>query len=175
MRVVNSSRVAVVVVVVVVVVVNSCCYLLCQVALKYMDKKSVCGVSLAREIDLLLRLSHPYIVEVFRVVESTAWCAVEMELAANGDLVDYIHGRGGGLPEAEARFLYRQLCQAVSYCHSVGVVHRDIKCDNVLLTENMDVKLGGKSVSLYVYVVHITSFLWLLVVDNIIFYLYINC
>ncbi len=69
---------------------NSSCTC-CQVALKYMDKKSVCGASLARKIDLLLRLSHLHIVEVFHVVESTAWCAVEMELAANGDLVDYVH------------------------------------------------------------------------------------
>ena len=151
----------VVVVVVVVVVVNSCYYFLCQVALKYMDKKSVSGTSLAREIDLLLRLSHPYIVEVFRVVESTSWCAVEMELAANGDLVGYLCGRGGGLPEAEARFLYRQLCQAVSYCHAIGVVHRDIKCDNILLTHNMDIKLGGKSVCLFGYFVLI-AVLWCL-------------
>ena len=53
------------------------------------------------------------------------------------------HGRQ---PEPEARRLFQQLCSAVVYCHAqCGVVHRDLKAENVLLDKNGNVKLIGMS------------------------------
>lgn len=55
-----------------------------------------------------------------------------MELCAGGDLLTYVRRRGC-LSEDFARELIRQAAAAVSYCHKKGIVHRDVKLDNLLL------------------------------------------
>ncbi|CAI5461089.1 unnamed protein product [Closterium sp. Yama58-4] len=47
-----------------------------------------------------------------------------------------------GLPEPLAADIFRQLVSAVAHCHSHGVIHRDIKLENVLLTSGMPLKLA---------------------------------
>ncbi len=46
------------------------------------------------------------------------------------------------LPEQEACFIFRQLCEGLSYCHSLGISHRDL----MISTKHMDVKIGVKFV-----------------------------
>ena len=65
-----------------------------------------------------------------------------MELAENGDLLDYINSRRI-LSEPEARFVLRSIASGIAYCHSKDIVHRDLKCENLMLTREMDVKIGG--------------------------------
>jgi len=47
--------------------------------------------------------------------------------------------------EPEARRIFSQIVRAVSYCHSKNVVHRDLKAENLLLDDKMDIKLAGKT------------------------------
>ena len=56
---------------------------------------------------------------------------------------DCWHLYAGHLCEEEARMLFHQLLDAVSYLHAVDVVHRDIKCDNIMLDDQYNIKLGG--------------------------------
>ncbi|XP_030377691.1 testis-specific serine/threonine-protein kinase 2 isoform X3 [Scaptodrosophila lebanonensis] len=63
-----------------------------------------------------------------------------MQLAENGTLLDYVREKKF-LDEPQARTLFRQLISAVEYIHSKNVVHRDIKCENLLLDENWNLKL----------------------------------
>lgn len=55
----------------------------------------------------------------------------------------------GRMNEDEARRVFSQILQAVSYCHSQGVVHRDLKAENLLLDRNNNIKLAGENYSLF--------------------------
>uniref|UniRef100_A0A8C9M5U4 non-specific serine/threonine protein kinase n=1 Tax=Panthera tigris altaica TaxID=74533 RepID=A0A8C9M5U4_PANTA len=63
-----------------------------------------------------------------------------LELAARGDLLEHINWVSErrcspGLDEEEARRLFWQLVSAVAHCHSSGIVHRDLECENILLDD----------------------------------------
>ena len=69
-----------------------------------------------------------------------------MEYVDGGTLFDKIV-REGPLKELAARLIFRQLLDALIYCHSQGVFHRDLKPENVLLTSNGVVKLSDFGLS----------------------------
>jgi len=47
----------------------------------------------------------------------------------------------GQLEELEARYYIKQIIEAINYCHKFKVVHRDLKPDNLIISESMEVKL----------------------------------
>lgn len=47
------------------------------------------------------------------------------------------------MDEVEARRIFYQIVEAVNYCHTHNVVHRDLKAENLLLDSKMDIKLAG--------------------------------
>ncbi|XP_073530942.1 testis-specific serine/threonine-protein kinase 1-like [Phyllobates terribilis] len=95
-----------------------------------------------REIEILTVMNHHYIVKTYEIFEtSTGKVYIVMELGAKGDLFDFIKNRGP-LPEDVARKLFHQLATAVKYCHDLGIVHRDLKCENILLDEEFNIKLS---------------------------------
>ncbi|KAJ4946743.1 hypothetical protein JOQ06_008789 [Pogonophryne albipinna] len=63
-----------------------------------------------------------------------------MELCRNGDVLKHINAKGP-LPEQAARRLFTQLCEAVQYLHNSDVVHRDLKCENLLLDKHHNLKV----------------------------------
>lgn len=65
-----------------------------------------------------------------------------LEMAHNGDLLDYINACRS-LPETQARFALHGIAEGIAHCHSKGIAHRDLKCENIMLTKNMDIKIGG--------------------------------
>ncbi len=54
------------------------------------------------------------------------------------------------LDESEARNIFRQIAGAVNYCHENDVVHRDIKLENILISEEYDIKLIDFGFSIFV-------------------------
>ena len=69
-----------------------------------------------------------------------------MELCAGGDLLNYVRKRRK-LKEDSAKFVFRQVVEGLQYCHSKGIVHRDMKLDNLLLDESGTVKICDFGVS----------------------------
>lgn len=51
------------------------------------------------------------------------------------------------MTEPEAKRIFSQIVSAVSYCHSQGVVHRDLKAENLLLDHNLNIKVSGHFLS----------------------------
>lgn len=98
-----------------------------------------------REIEIMSSLNHPYIVTIYEVFENKDKIVIVMEYASKGDLFDYISGRK--ISEREARHVFRQIVSAVHYCHKNGIVHRDLKLENILLDANGDVKIADFGLS----------------------------
>ncbi len=88
-----------------------------------------------REIQLAARLQHPHIVPVLAAGISEGLPYYTMPLI-EGESLRARLARSGELPVSEAAKILRDVLSALSYAHEHGVVHRDIKPDNVLLTGN---------------------------------------
>ena len=113
-----------------------------KVAIKTLSRVKYEELSLAfppREIQLLTALRHPNICYCYNVIENKDFVYLPMELCT-GDLFEYAMDHGA-LRESEARDFFRQIVSGVDYMHSVGVCHRDLKLENILLIKQRQVKI----------------------------------
>lgn len=94
-----------------------------------------------REARLVARLSHPNLVHLLDRGEDPEGPYLVMELVDGENLKTRIR-REGALPPEEAARICAEVAGALAYAHAQGVVHRDIKAQNVLLTRDGDVKLA---------------------------------
>lgn len=86
---------------------------------------------LKREAEAAAGLAHPNVVPIYAVFEDGPRLYLAMEYLSGGTLAEKI--RGEPLPAGEAAALLEPLARAVAYAHANGVVHRDLKPQNVLL------------------------------------------
>jgi serine/threonine protein kinase len=89
--------------------------------------------NLQKEVQLMMRLNHPNIIKIYQVIESETECYIVME-HAKGELTDYLAVRER-LSETQTRKFFRQLISAIDHCHEADVVHRDLKLENLLISE----------------------------------------
>ncbi|KAL4536083.1 hypothetical protein Ndes2437B_g05516 [Nannochloris sp. 'desiccata'] len=115
------------------------------VAMKILDKEHLVRTGMVeqikREITILKKIHHPYIVNLQEVMSSKDKIFMVMELVTGGDLFDKIAVEGP-MKEPAAKTIFIQLLSALHYCHSQGIFHRDLKPENVLLSSEGDVKLS---------------------------------
>lgn len=107
------------------------------VAIKVVDRRRAppdfVNKFLPRELSILRGVRHPHIVHVFEFIEvCNGKLYIVMEAAAT-DLLQAVQ-RSGRIPGAQARELFAQIAGAVRYLHDHHLVHRDLKCENVLLS-----------------------------------------
>ena len=87
----------------------------------------------AREIRLLARLRHPFILPLHDSGEASGQLYYVMPYI-DGESLGARIGRTGRLSVREAVDITREIADALSYAHGEGVVHRDVKPENILLT-----------------------------------------
>ncbi|KAG6535402.1 CBL-interacting protein kinase 19-like [Zingiber officinale] len=119
------------------------------VAIKALDKEKIVKWGLVsqikREIAILRRVRHPYIVQLFEVMATKTKIYFVMEYVRGGELFSRVSK--GRLREDAARRYFQQLVSAVAFCHARGVFHRDLKPENLLVDENGDLKVSDFGLS----------------------------
>jgi serine/threonine protein kinase len=93
-----------------------------------------------REARLAARLNHPHVVAVYDLVDEgdDHWLVMEY---VEGVTLSALVTRDGALTPDEAAGLIRQAADALAAAHAAGIVHRDVKPSNMLVTPSGDVKL----------------------------------
>jgi serine/threonine protein kinase len=86
-------------------------------------------------------LNHPCLVQVHDVGEAEGYHYLSMEMVPGGNLAQYVKTHGA-MPWREALPLIRDVAEALQCAHQSGMVHRDVKPANILLTESGRAKLA---------------------------------
>ncbi|KAJ6843486.1 serine/threonine-protein kinase PEPKR2 [Iris pallida] len=98
--------------------------------------------SVHREVEIMQHLSgHPNVVALKAVYEDAESFHLVMELCGGGRLLDQM-AEEGRYSEHKAANLIKELASVIKYCHEMGVVHRDVKPENILLTASGKMKLA---------------------------------
>jgi len=112
-------------------------------AIKRISKQSILQTSMTeqvkKEISIMKSLKHPHIVRTFDVLMSPSYVFICMESVTGGELHKRISN--GKLDDSTSSRYTRQLCEALKYCHSRNICHRDIKPQNILLDSDDNIKL----------------------------------
>lgn len=93
-----------------------------------------------REAQAAASLNHPMIVSVYDTGEDEGTPYIVMEYVEGRTLRDVVHGEGPLLPQRAVEIV-ADVCAALEYSHQAGIVHRDVKPGNVMLTPAGDIKV----------------------------------
>ncbi|MEE8134818.1 MAG: serine/threonine-protein kinase, partial [Gemmatimonadales bacterium] len=86
-----------------------------------------------REIEIAAQLQHPHVLPLYDSGEADGFLYYVMPFV-DGEALSVKLAREGALPVAEATKIIREVADALAYAHDRGVVHRDIKSDNVMMS-----------------------------------------
>lgn len=150
------------------------------VALKILSRQKIKALKTADRVKaeiehLRLCAAHPHITRLYDTIDARGAPTLDlvMEYVSGGDMYDYLRSRkrklklngkarkgvgwfplfrrGAGLDEPDARRYFQQLISAIDFMHARGVVHRDLKLENVLLDASKHyIKLADFGLSAYV-------------------------
>lgn len=115
-----------------------------QVAIKILradlSTDAVSILRFEREAQAAAALAHPNIVEIYDVGDYKGHHYIVMEYVTGKTLKQVIRSRGP-LVNEEAVDIMKQLCSAISEAHSRGIIHRDIKPQNVIVKADGSIKI----------------------------------
>ena len=103
-------------------------------AVKILKKSEQDEEKLFLEVDILARLSHPNIMQIYEFYDDNTNFYIVSENCSGGELFDTITEKGV-FTEKEACWLMKQILSSVCYSHENKVVHRDLKPENILLDD----------------------------------------
>ena len=93
------------------------------------------------------KLTHPNIISIYDAGVDEDNCYIIMEYIDGGDTLKSYTKAPNLLPQEKVVEMIFKCAKALDYAHSQGVVHRDIKPSNILVTRNLDIKIGDFSIA----------------------------
>lgn len=116
-------------------------------ALKSIEKSKVIECKqIENEIKILKISSHSNIIQLIEVYETKDFLYLVMELIGGGELYGQVI-EFGPFNELKTHYIFCQLLEAVKYLHSIHITHRDLKLENILISDNLQLKLSDFGLS----------------------------
>lgn len=112
------------------------------VAIKSFIRKAQTDAStlkIKNEIEIMRNLNHTNTVKVFDFLVTKDHFFLVMEHVNAGDLLSFVRRRSK-LSEPCAKFIFKQIIEGIEYLHSLHILHRDIKLDNILIDYSNTIK-----------------------------------
>ncbi len=104
-----------------------------KVLLPEFARRAKLRIRFANEAQTMLRLDHRHLVSVFDVGMDAELPYIVMEIADGGCVIDWVD-RYGPMPARMAVDIMMQVCKGLGAAHAIGIVHRDVKPHNILIT-----------------------------------------
>jgi serine/threonine protein kinase len=120
-------------------------------AIKVIDPKKQDNKYFKNEVLMLQKIDHPHVVKIFEGGEgylkksngkSKFVNYIVLEYIKNGELFDYIFFPGKGFGEEYGQEIFLHIIAGLEACHNSGVVHRDLKTENIMVTEDFKIKIA---------------------------------
>lgn len=109
------------------------------------------------ERDIMSFSDNPFVVSMFCSFETKRHLCMVMEYVEGGDCATLL--KSGPLPVNLAKFYFSEILLAVDYLHNYGIIHRDLKSENILITKDGHIKLTDFGLSKIGLMSHTTSIL----------------
>ena len=103
-----------------------------------------------KEVEILSKINHPHVIKYFDSIIQGRKLYILMEYAPNGDLQNYISNSKSNKTPIEEKQIWKwgyEVCLGLKYLHSHNVMHRDLKCMNILLDRKNRLKIGDLGLS----------------------------
>lgn len=114
-----------------------------EVAVKIIKKKNVKNEKLIqREISVLQSLKHINIISLLDVFTTNHNYYLIFEFCEYGDLKNYIYKENPILDEQDILFIMKQIKNGLEYLYNENIIHRDLKPQNILVTDNLIIKIS---------------------------------
>ena len=133
-----------------------------DVVIKKIKKSSIKNIKdkidLIRELCILKKITESYIqnkteeierkiISLVGICQDNEFYYIVQEYCESGDMVNYLANKSNKLLKKDAACYFYQLIKGVDYIHSLGIAHRDLKPDNLLLTADYRLKICDFGIS----------------------------